>query len=93
MSANVEGEGAVAARARGRGSGWEGIVRRDDTTRARGEGAEWMIASARGRRRRMDGWTTDVAGAYPVLLERGELTRPRRREGDADLLVSAGVCD
>lgn len=92
MSANVEGEGAVAARARSQ-LGWEGIVRRDDTTRARGEGAEWMIASARGRRRRMDGWTTDVAGAYPVLLESGELTRPRRREGDADLLVSAGVCD
>ena len=92
MSANVEGEGAVAARARSRlGVGGDREARRYHAC-ARG-GAEWMIASARGRRRRMDGWTTDVAGAYPVLLERGELTRPRRREGDADLLVSAGVCD
>ena len=44
----------------------------------------------RRRRRRTVGGMIDVAGAYPVLLERGELTRPRRGEGDADLLVSAG---
>ena len=92
MSANVEGEGAVAARARSRlGVGGDREARRYHACARGGCGVDDRERS--GTTRRMDGWTTDVAGAYPVLLERGELTRPRRREGDADLLVSAGVCD